>query len=110
MLECTPVSETVHRVFNHPDANLTPDDLYQLRVWLENHSKQVELDLFEVPQRIIFFDGVKEENSCEKLVGPDQCQKLLSQTVNEYEFFRYSGGAKKLENNAIRRFPSSILE
>ena len=62
-----------------------------------------------MPQRIIFFDGVKEETNCKKLVGSDQCQKLLSQTVNEYEFFRYSG-AKKLEINAIRRFPSSILE
>ena len=33
------------------------------------------------PQRIIFFDGVRIEKNCKKLLDENQCQKLTSQTV-----------------------------
>ena len=54
-----------------------------------------------MPQRIIFFDGVKEEKSCEKLLDETKCQSLKSQTINEYDVFRYGKHDKKLLPNSI---------
>jgi len=58
-------------------------------------------DTQTMPQRVIFFDGVKEENSCKKLLDENQCQILTSQSVNEYEVFRYDKYDKKLLPNSI---------
>ena len=54
-----------------------------------------------MPQRVIFFDGVKEENSCKKLLDENQCQILASQSVNEYEFFSKNQYDEKLLPNSI---------
>tara|TARA_B100001287_G_C22590810_1_gene485523 strand:+ start:98 stop:1024 length:927 start_codon:yes stop_codon:yes gene_type:complete len=54
-----------------------------------------------MPQRIIFFDGVKEEKSCEKLLDETKCQSLKSQAINEYDVFRYGKFDKKLLPNSI---------
>lgn len=64
----------------------------------------------EMPQRIIFFDGVKEEKNCEKLVGLSECEKLNSQSINEYEIFFYGKYDKKLKTNSIKKFPLSFLK
>jgi len=62
-----------------------------------------------MPQRIIFFDGVKEENSCKKLLNENQCQILTSQSVNEYEVFNYSRYDKKfLPNSIFKMTPSQF--
>jgi hypothetical protein len=63
-----------------------------------------------MPQRIIFFDGVKEEKNCEKLVGLNECAKLNSQSINEYDIFYYGKRDKKLKNNSIRKFPKSFYQ
>ena len=68
-------------------------------------------DTQTMPQRVIFFDGVKEENNCKKLLDENQCQILTSQSVNEYEVFNYSRYDKKLLPNSIfkvtpAQFPS----
>ena len=55
----------------------------------------------KMPQRVIFFDGVKEEKSCEKLLDESKCQSLLSQSVNEYEFFSKNQYDEKLLSNSI---------
>jgi len=60
-----------------------------------------------MPQRIVFFDGVKEENSCEKLLDETKCQSLKSQTINEYDVFRYSKYDKKLRPNSILKMSLS---
>ena len=60
-----------------------------------------------MPQRIVFFDGVKEENSCEKLLDETKCQSLKSQTINEYDVFRYGKYDKKLRPNSILKMSLS---
>jgi len=63
-----------------------------------------------MPQRVIFFDGVKEEKSCEKLIGSDQCQKLTAQKINDYEFFMYGKYDKKLKPNSIMILSTNFLK
>ena len=64
----------------------------------------------EMPQRVIFFDGVKEEKNCEKLIGLSKCDKLNSQSINEYEIFFYGKYDKMLQTNSIFKFPLSYLK
>ena len=63
-----------------------------------------------MPQRVIFFDGVKEETSCEKLIDETKCQSLKSQTIDEYEFFMYGKYHKKLYPNSVMKFSSNFLK
>jgi hypothetical protein len=63
-----------------------------------------------MPQRVIFFDGVKEEKSCKKLIDESKCQSLKSQTVDEYEFFMYGKYDKKLKTNSIMKLSSNFLK
>ena len=63
-----------------------------------------------MPQRVIFFDGVKEETSCEKLIEENKCQSLKSQTIDEYEFFMYGKYDKKLKTNSIMKLSSNFLK
>ena len=63
-----------------------------------------------MPQRVIFFDGVKEEKSCEKLIGLDKCQKLTIQKINNYEFFMYGKYDKKLKPNSIMKLSTNFLK
>ena len=75
-----------------------------LRYGLYSSSMSRYKTVFEtqtMPQRVIFFDGVKEEKSCEKLLDESKCQSLKSQTINEYEVFNYSRYDKKLLPNSI---------
>jgi len=64
----------------------------------------------EMPQRVIFFDGVKEEKNCEKLIGLNKCDKLNSQSINEYDIFFYGKYDKKLRTNSISKFPVNFLK
>ena len=75
-----------------------------LRYGLYSSSMSRYKTVFEtktMPQRVIFFDGVRSENSCKKLLDENQCQILTSQSVNEYEVFRYDKYDKKLIPNSI---------
>ena len=67
-------------------------------------------DTQTMPQRVIFFDGVKEETSCEKLIEENKCQSLKSQTIDEYEFFMYGKYDKKLKTNSIMKLSSNFLK
>ena len=60
-----------------------------------------------MPQRIVFFDVVKEEKNCEKLLNETKCQSLKSQTINEYDVFMYSKYNKKLSPNSIYKMSPS---
>jgi len=84
-----------------------------LRYGLYSSSMSRYKKVFEtetMPQRVIFFDGVKEEKSCEKLIDETSCQSLKSQTINEYEFFMYGKYDKKLYPNSIMKFSSNFLK
>ena len=61
-------------------------------------------------KELFFFDGVKEEKNCEKLIGLSKCDKLNSQSINEYEIFLYGKYDKKLQTNSIFKFPLSYLK
>jgi len=61
------------------------------------------------PQRIIFFDGVRVQSNCKKLLDENQCQKLTSQTVDEYELFEHRKEDKKLVTKRISKIsPNSF--
>ena len=47
------------------------------------------------PQRIIFFDGVRVQSNCKKLLDENQCQKLTSQTIKEDKKLVTNGNSKE---------------
>jgi hypothetical protein len=53
------------------------------------------------PQRIIYFDGVKAEKTCNKLLNKEICQSLTSQTVSKYINFTHDGNNKKLYDKEL---------
>ena len=74
-----------------------------LRYYRKVHNKEIH------PQRIIFFDGVRAEKNCKKLLDENQCQKLTSQTVDEYELFEHRKEDKKLVTKRISKIsPNSF--
>ena len=61
------------------------------------------------PQRIVYFDGVKAEKTCSRLLNKEICQSLTSQTVSEYIKFEHDGNNKKLiDRNLSIIHPSSF--
>jgi len=77
--------------------------LYSARLsyYKNAHNKEIH------PQRIIFFDGVRAEKKCKKLLDENQCQKLTSQTVDEYELFKHRKEDKKLETKRISKISTN---
>ena len=49
-----------------------------------------------MPQRIAFYDGVKAEKKCRKLLDTKICKDLVSQTVEEYTYFLHHPDDKEL--------------
>ena len=63
------------------------------------------------PQRIIFFDGIKREKSCMKLINnKNKCKELLSQSIDLHEFFDYVQTDKKLTGDRITKASIKKLE
>jgi len=63
------------------------------------------------PQRIIFFDGIKREKSCMKLINnKNKCKELLSQSIDLHEFFDYVQTDKKLIGDRITKASIKKLE
>ena len=94
-------------------SNIKKGNVLSLRYSLYSSSMSRYKTVFqkqEMPQRIIFFDGVKEEKNCEKLFGLSECEKLNSQFINDYAIFFYGKYDKKLKTNSIKKFPLSFLK
>lgn len=49
-----------------------------------------------MPQRVAFYDGVKAEKKCRKLLDTKICKDLVSQTVEEYTYFLHHPDDKEL--------------
>ena len=49
-----------------------------------------------MPQRVAFYDGVKAEKKCRKLLDAKICKDLVSQTVEEYTYFLHHPDDKEL--------------
>ena len=64
----------------------------------------------KMPQRIVFFDGVRSEKKCEKLLSQSECKKFNSQTVEKYRIFTYRKNMKELNLNSILEVPKSFLK
>ena len=48
-----------------------------------------------MPQRVAFYDGVKAEKNCQKLLDTKICKDLVSQTVEEYTYFLHNSADKE---------------
>jgi hypothetical protein len=55
----------------------------------------------KMPQRIAFYDGVKVENNCQKLLDTNTCNNLISQTINEYTLYLHNSDDKELHLRSI---------
>ena len=49
-----------------------------------------------MPKRVAFYDGVKAEKKCRKLLDTKICKDLVSQTVEEYTYFLHHPDDKEL--------------
>ena len=64
----------------------------------------------KMPQRIAFYDGVKAENSCQKLLDINTCNNLVSQNINEYKLYLHQGDNKELHSRSICKISSASFE
>ena len=63
------------------------------------------------PQRIIFFDGVRAEKKCKKLLSQEICKTLISQKLEEnYEMFIYKDDAKEFHPRSIYKITPGLLQ
>ena len=63
-----------------------------------------------MPQRIAFFDGVRSEKKCEKLLSKNECKKLNSQMVEKYKIYAYRKNKNELRPNSILEVPKSFIK
>ncbi len=64
----------------------------------------------KMPQRIAFYDGVKAEKNCQKLLDLNTCENLVSQNINEYKLFMHDPGDKELHGRSICRISPTSFE
>ena len=96
-------------ISNHPSKGKEQS----LRYGLYNSSMSRYKNIFEtnkMPQRIIFFDGVRSEKKCEKLLNKAECKKLKSQNVDTYEVYSYRKNDKKFNPSRIIEVSKSFLK
>ena len=96
-------------ISNHPSKGKEQS----LRYGLYNSSMSRYKNIFEtnkMPQRIIFFDGVRSEKKCEKLFNKSECQKLEAQEIEKYEIYSYRKNDKKFNPNHILEVSKSFLK
>jgi hypothetical protein len=55
----------------------------------------------KMPQRIAFYDGVKVEKNCQKLLDINTCNNLISQNINEYTLYLHNSDDKELHSRSI---------
>ena len=94
---------------NHPTQGIDQS----LRYGLYNSSMSRYKNIFEtnkMPQRIIFFDGVRSEKECEKLFNKSECKKLESQNVETYQVYSYRKKDKKFVPSRIIEVSKSFLK
>jgi len=62
------------------------------------------------PQRIIFFDGVRVQSNCKKLLDENQCQKLTSQTIKEDKKLVTNDNPKEISPKLIKEISPKLIE
>jgi hypothetical protein len=64
----------------------------------------------KMPQRIAFYDGVKAEKNCQKLLDLNTCENLVSQNIKEYKLFMHNSDDKELHGRSICKISSASFE
>ncbi len=64
----------------------------------------------KMPQRIAFYDGVKAEKNCQKLLDLNTCENLVSQNIKEYKLFMHNSDDKELHSRSICKISSASFE
>jgi endonuclease YncB( thermonuclease family) len=64
----------------------------------------------KMPQRIAFYDGVKAEKNCQKLLDLGTCENLVSQNIKEYKLFIHDSNDKELHPKSICKITPANFE
>ena len=64
----------------------------------------------KMPQRIAFYDGVKSEKNCQKLLDQNTCENLVSQNIKEYKLFLHDSEDKELHLKSICKITPANFE
>jgi len=64
----------------------------------------------KMPQRIAFYDGVKAEKNCQKLLDINTCNNLISQNIKEYKLFIHDSNDKELHGRSICKITPANFE
>ena len=96
-------------ISNHPTKGLEQNLRYGLYNSFISRYKNT-FGKSKMPQRIAFFDGVRSEKKCEKLLSKIECKKLNSQKVEKYKIYAYRKNKKELTPNSILEVPKSYIK
>ena len=64
----------------------------------------------KMPQRIAFYDGVKSEKNCQKLLDLNTCENLVSQNIKEYKYFLHNSDDKELHWRSLCKITPAKFE
>ena len=64
----------------------------------------------KMPQRIAFYDGVKSEKNCQKLLDLNTCENLVSQNIKEYKLYLHNSDDKELHPKSICKISPASFE
>ena len=64
----------------------------------------------KMPQRIAFYDGMKSEKNCKKLLDGNTCENLVSQNIKEYKLFIHDSNDKELHGRSICKITPANFE
>ena len=64
----------------------------------------------KMPQRIAFYDGMKSEKNCKKLLDLNTCENLVSQNIEEYKLFIHDSNDKELHLRSFCKITPANFE
>ena len=64
----------------------------------------------KMPQRIAFYDGMKSEKNCKKLLDRNTCENLVSQNIDEYKLFIHDSNDKELHLRSFCKITPANFE
>ena len=64
----------------------------------------------KMPQRIAFYDGMKSEKNCQKLLDGNTCENLVSQNIKEYKYFLHNSDDKELHWRSLCKITAAKFE
>ncbi len=74
-----------------------------------SHYKDI-VNTKKMPQRIAFYDGMKSEKNCKKLLDQNTCENLVSQNIEEYKLFIHDSNDKELHLRSFCKITPANFE